>query len=125
MRVRILIPHNPDRWVIHLVTRSCLPTLVAAGVEVYAYAPGFIHAKMLVADGQLALVGTPNLDYRSFFLHYEVAVALYHTPVIAKIQQDIAATLERCQPVTQGELAAQPRLQRSLAALLRILAPLM
>lgn len=123
--VRMLIPHHPDRWIIHLVTRSCLTVLVDAGVEVYAYSPGFIHAKMLVADGQMAVVGTPNLDYRSFFLHYEVAVALYHTPVVAKIQQDIEEILDSCRPITREELDTQPRWQRLLAAFLRLLAPLM
>ena len=123
--VRIITPSHPDKWYVHMVSRSYYQTLIQSGVKIYEYQPGFIHAKMFLCDDQLAVVGTANLDYRSLYLHFENAVLLYHCPVIADIRQDFADTLEKSRLITLEELRSKLRGTKLLCALLKLLAPLM
>ena len=98
--VRIITPHIPDKKTIFAMTRSNYPYLLAAGVRIYEYTPGFVHAKMLLADDQMAFVGTINLDYRSLVHHYECGAVLYGTPCLADIKQDFEQTLARSEEIT-------------------------
>ena len=123
--VRIITPHIADKWYVHRVTRSYYRPLLAAGVKIYEYLPGFIHAKMFVSDDHTAVVGTANLDYRSLYLHYECAVALYQTPVIDEIRKDIEDSMEISRIITPEELDAASLLHRLGSLLLRLFAPLM
>ena len=91
--VRIITPHIPDKKMVFNMTRSNYPHLLKSGVKIYEYTPGFIHAKMLVADDDRAFVGTINLDYRSLVHHYECGAVLYGAPCIADIKEDIDYTL--------------------------------
>lgn len=125
VQVRVLCPRQGDRWFVHLVTRSYYPPLLAAGVEVWEYSPGFIHAKMAVCDGVAAIIGTANLDFRSLYLHHECAVALWRSPAVEEIAGDIERTLEKSQRVTLEELKGEAWWRRALAGLLRLFAPLM
>lgn len=125
VQVRILCPRQGDRWFVHLVTRSTYPPLLAAGVEIWEYSPGFIHAKMAVSDGRAAIIGTANLDFRSLYLHHECAVALWGSPAVGEIARDIQRTLAQSQRVTLEELAAEPWTRRLAAGALRLFAPLM
>ena len=123
--VRIITPSHPDKWYVHMVSRSYYQTLIQSGVKIYEYQPGFIHAKMCLCDDEAAMVGTANLDYRSLYLHYENAVLLYHTPVLAEIKKDIEETLEKSRLITIEELRSKLRGTSALCALLKLLAPLM
>lgn len=98
--VRIITPHIPDKKMILNMTRSNYTQLLKAGVKVYEYTPGFIHAKMLVADDELAFVGTINLDYRSLVHHYECGAVLYKAPCIKQIKEDVDQTISVSQEVT-------------------------
>lgn len=86
--VRIVTPHIPDKKTVFNMTRSNYPYLLKTGVKIYEYTPGFIHAKMLVADDRLAFVGTINFDYRSLVHHYECGAVMCDTPCIADIKAD-------------------------------------
>lgn len=123
--VRIITPSHPDKWYVHMVSRSYYQTLIQSGVKIYEYQPGFIHAKMCLCDDEAAMVGTANLDYRSLYLHYENAVLLYHTPILAEIKKDIEETLEKSRLITIEELRSKLRGTSALCALLKLLAPLM
>ena len=67
----------PDKPTIYQLTRSYFPHLLRAGVKIYSYTPGFLHAKTWLVDDRIAAVGTVNLDYRSLYLHFENSVLLY------------------------------------------------
>ena len=123
--VRIYTPGVPDKPTIYQLTRSYFPHLLQAGVKIYSYTPGFLHAKTWLVDDRIAAVGTVNLDYRSLYLHYENAVLLYHTPVLAEIKKDIEETLEKSRLITIEELRSKLRGTNALCALLKLLAPLM
>ncbi|MFR1265971.1 MAG: phospholipase D-like domain-containing protein [Gemmiger formicilis] len=72
--VRIYTPGVPDKPTIYQLTRSYFPHLLRAGVKIYSYTPGFLHAKTWLVDDRIAAVGTVNLDYRSLYLHFENSV---------------------------------------------------
>ncbi len=123
--VRIITPHIPDKKVIFEVTRAHYLPLLEAGVKIYEYTPGFIHAKIFAVDDRFGTVGTVNMDYRSMFLHFENGVMLYDTPSVLDIKKDFLATQAISQLVSLEDCKAIPLGKRVLRALLRVFAPLM
>ena len=123
--VRIMTPHIPDKKVVFELTRAHYKPLLAAGVKIYEYTPGFVHAKNFAVDDMYGTVGTINLDYRSLFLHFENGVWLCGTPTVLDIKADFLSTLEQCHRVTLAECEALPWWRKALRAVLRIFAPLM
>lgn len=75
--VRIVTPGIPDKKLTYSLTRSYYADLVRYGVRIYEYTPGFIHAKQWVSDGEVSVVGTINMDFRSLYLHFENAAMMY------------------------------------------------
>jgi len=75
--VKIMMPGIPDKWYAFLLAKTFYPELISAGVKIYEYTPGFLHAKTMVSDNNKAVVGTINQDYRSMYLHYECAAYMY------------------------------------------------
>ena len=99
--VRIIVPHIPDKKLILEMTRSYYARLMAAGVRIYEYESGFIHAKCYLADDEIAMVGTINLDYRSLTHHFENGVWMYRTECIPTIRQDFTDTFAKSIHVTE------------------------
>ncbi len=75
--VRILFQHKPDKWVPYFAGRYYFPDIMTAGVRIYQYAKGMMHAKVVIIDDEFASVGTANLDNRSMFLNFEVSCLIY------------------------------------------------
>lgn len=99
--VRIITPHVPDKRIIFNMTRSNYKTLLEAGVKIFEYTPGFIHAKEMIADGETAFVGTINLDYRSLVHHYECGAVLYKAPCVKDIEEGFNETFKVSEEVTK------------------------
>ena len=98
--VRIITPGIPDkRWIFRL-TRSHYRYLIKAGVKIYEYTPGFMHAKSVVSDDKIAVIGTINLDYRSLYLHFECATLLYNSNIVQEIRDDALETIKVSREVT-------------------------
>ena len=125
LRVRIITPGIPDKRFVYEVTRSNYRPLVEAGVEVYEYTPGFMHAKQMVVDDEVAIIGTINFDFRSFYLHQENAVWMYRTPAIADMSADFEQTVAKSRRITLADVRATPWWRRALWTLLRTFSPLM
>lgn len=123
--VRIITPHIPDKRYVFEVTRAHYPPLLEAGVKIYEYTPGFIHAKNFVVDGKYATVGTVNLDYRSLFLHFEDGVWMYESPCIQDIEADFLETLERSEEYTLRKARRLSIFGYLYRSILRVFAPLM
>ena len=122
--VKIIVPHIPDKRLVLEMTRSFYGRLMAAGVEIYEYERGFIHAKSYVADGKYAMIGTINLDYRSLVHNFENGVFLYGAESIGAISEDIQATLDESIRITEDMLKVG-FFTRALRAVLRIFSPMM
>ena len=103
-------------------TRSFYRPLINAGVEIYEYTPGFLHAKTFVSDDKIATVGTSNLDYRSLYLHFETNTVLYYHPVIQDIKDDMESSLEVSKRISVKD-TSQSLFAHIWDALLRLLAP--
>ena len=86
--VRIIIPEIPDKKIIYMMTKSALPGLIEAGVKAYKFKDGFMHSKTVLSDGDVAVVGTANFDFRSFVHHFECAVLLYKTASLNALYDD-------------------------------------
>ena len=123
--VRTITPHVPDKWYVHAVSRSHYQPLIEAGVKIYEYTPGFIHAKTFVVDDDYAVVGTINLDYRSLYLHFECAVWMYQTPSVAQVRDDFFKTQQISQEITLEECRSLSFPRRLGRSVLRVFAPLM
>lgn len=123
--VRIITPHVPDKWYVHAVSRAYYEMLVEAGVKIYEYTPGFVHAKTFVVDDEYAVVGTINLDYRSLYLHFECAVWMYQTTSVAEVRDDFFKTQNMSQEITLEQCRNVSFLRRLGRSLLRVFAPLM
>ena len=121
----IIMPHIPDKKYAFMLARTYYPELIEAGVKIYEYTPGFVHSKTFVSDGEKAVVGTINMDFRSQFLHFECGVYLYKTPVIRDIRRDFDETLKRCMPMTMEDCKKLPLWYRFTGRALRLVAPLM
>ena len=98
--VVIIVPGIPDKPYMELLAREHYRTLTQAGVRVYRYLPGFIHAKIYLCDDEVAAVGSVNLNNRSFYCDFECAAVLIGTPSLADIKTDILATLDECRLLT-------------------------
>ena len=122
VKVKIITPGIPDKKVIYKVTRSYYHTLIQEGIEIYEYTPGFLHAKVVLCDKQIATVGTINFDYRSFYLHFECNVLLYKTSTIYDINKDFEETIKLCKRIDQEH---SRRFKGFYEAILRLFAPLM
>lgn len=124
VRVRIMIPAASDSRLLDLVAESYIDDLLAAGVELYRYEKGFLHAKFLVVDDRLAAVGTANMDYRSLELNEEVTAFLYDRRAVRSLAQTFDRDLQASRPVTPNNW--HPRFwRRRTGELLRLAAPLL
>lgn len=121
--VRIVTPHIPDKRLVFLLTRASYRPLLAAGVRIMEYTPGFLHAKQMLVDDEIAFVGTVNLDYRSLSHHFECGVILCRTPALSDITRDFEDLFSISSEITRENFRFGP-LARTAAALLSLLSPL-
>ncbi len=121
--VRIIMPGVPDKKLVYRMSRSFYRVLLEAGVRIYEYTPGFVHAKACVIDGRVGTVGTVNLDYRSLFLHFENNSLFYRSEILEKLSADFEKTQESCVERTV-ENVGQSFGKWLIDGVLRIFAPL-
>ena len=122
--VRIIVPHIPDKKLVFEMTKSFYDRLMKAGVKIYEYKPGFIHAKSYIADDAYAMIGTINLDYRSLVHHFENGVWMYKCDAIEALKADIDDTLAKSIEVTPDMLKTG-LFTRFVRSVVRIFAPML
>jgi cardiolipin synthase len=125
VEVRIITPKIWDHWYVHMVTRSNYGRLIEAGVRIYEYTPGYIHAKTIISDDEHAITGSINMDYRSFYLHFENGVWMCGTPVLKDIIRDLNETFKVCEKISLEEWKNRPLHIKILQAFLRLFIPLL
>ncbi len=122
--VKIIVPGIPDKKVVYSMTKSYYRTLINAGVEIYKFNPGFVHAKGFVCDDIISCAGTINLDFRSMCHHFECGCVFYHSPVIEQMKADMTETLKKCERIKDFN-RFNGFFGRTYHAVLRLIAPLM
>ena len=118
--VRLMAPAVPDKKYAYMVAETYWGQLLSHGVKIYRYAPGFLHAKSVMVDREVALIGSTNMDYRTFQLHYECGVLLYHMPVVEDLLEDMDAIMAQSKPYTLEEWKNRPWLRKMSASILRL-----
>jgi len=122
--VRIVTPGVPDKKLTYRVTRSSYTKLMAAGVKIYEYTPGFIHAKCVLVDGKYATVGTVNFDYRSLFLHFENGVFFADCSAVKALEEDMRQTFEVSHRIEDGDIKVSA-VGRVFDSVLGVMAPML
>lgn len=118
--VRLLLPGIPDHRYTCVVYRSYYQRLMSHGVKIYEFTPGFLHLKSFLADGEMAYVGSVNMDYRSFQLHFECGAAFYGADLTADLKADLEDVMRRSRRIDPARWKKRPWYQRFLEKLLRI-----
>lgn len=123
--VRIVTPRIYDKWYVYMVTVSNYGELLKNGVKIYEYLPGFIHAKMVVSDDDTAICGSINMDYRSFYLHYECGVFMSENEAVHEIRDDILDTMKKCECIRYEDWKRRPIHQKIIQWCLRLFSPVL
>ncbi|MBO5231237.1 MAG: cardiolipin synthase [Clostridia bacterium] len=123
--VRIITPHIPDKGYVHPVTQFSYEDLLEAGVKIYEYTPGFIHSKFFVSDDRVATVGTINMDYRSFFFHFECGVWMCGNDAVMDIKNHFLELQRQSQKIERKKWQKRPLRQKLKQAILYFFAPFM
>lgn len=123
--VRLVVPYTPDTWLVHLATLSYVETMLQIGVRVWRYRKGFIHAKTMIVDDMVGVVGSANMDLRSYFSNFEINAHLYDPQTIKRLEQDYLEDLEGSEELDLKTFMQRPRSQKTKEALARILSPLL
>ncbi len=123
--VKLLVPRVSDSLLVNAAARSYYDDLLHAGVEVYMYNRGFIHAKTLVTDSKVAVVGTANMDYRSFDLNFEVSAIIYDSDFACELRDVFYQDLEYADRVDPEAWYARPLYKKMLEKTARLVSPLL
>ena len=123
--VKIIVPAIPDKKLVFAVTRSQYTSLQKAGIEIFEYTPGFIHAKNVICDDKIATVGSINFDNRSFYHSYENGVFLYNSTSIADILKDFKETLRESFEIENDFDSKIPLFVKIKTSFMKLLTPLL
>ena len=122
--IDIIIPGIPDKRIVRLIAEGFFEELINVGVSIYEYTPGFLHSKLLLVDGAVALVGSINFDQRSMYQNYECAALVYNSPVLSEINKDIENILSESRRINiadENPSAIKKAVRRVFRAALPIL----
>lgn len=120
--VRLMMPGIPDHKFAYLVAESYFEELMEHHVKIYTFTPGLIHGKTAMADREVAFVGSVNMDYRSFQLHFECGEVLYGVPAIESLLEDMDRIVDSSELMTPQRMAERPVWRRLLGTVLRLFA---
>lgn len=124
--VHLILPGKPDKWFAYALAKTHYLPLLSSGVKISEWVPGFTHAKVMIMDGQEAVVGTINLDYRSLYHHFENAVWMRGVDCLPRIEADFQDTLAQCRTVepTRQSVWQGKKLLHLVGVMLKFIAPL-
>ena len=124
--VHLILPGKPDKWFAYALAKTHYLPLLSSGVKISEWVPGFTHAKVMIMDGQEAVVGTINLDYRSLYHHFENAVWMRGVDCLPRIEADFQDTLAQCRTVepTCQSVWQGKKLLHLVGIMLKFIAPL-
>ena len=123
--VKLILPGIPDKKIAYSLAKGHYASLIEAGVKIYEYTPGFVHAKVCVSDDEKGVVGTINLDYRSLYHHFECATYMYKTDCIRDIERDFQETLTQCRQVTKETMKGDETFYKIVGPIAKFIAPLL
>jgi cardiolipin synthase len=123
--VRVLVPRSSDNTLVDLAARSYYPELVRARVQVHEYTGRMLHAKTMVVDDEISIVGTANMDNRSFRLNFEVVAAIYDEATARELGRVFEHDLAKAELVKVRELRDKGFVERLGESAARLFSPLL
>lgn len=123
--VRLMLPSRSDAKAVDLATHSFLDDLLRAGVKVSFYTPGFLHSKLLIVDDTLTVIGSANMDFRSFEHNFEISAFVYDPEFNARMAAIFDDDLTHCRHIAPSEWFNRPRLRRLEESFMRVFSPLL
>ncbi len=123
--VRLLCQYHPDKWIPYFAGRYYWGEVLDAGVKVYQYTKGMMHAKVVLVDGEWASVGTANLDMRSLHLNFEVNCLIYSQQATAELEAAFRRDLETAIRIERGVFKRRPMASRLVENACRLLSPVL
>lgn len=123
--VRIMIPAKGDSRLLQLATYSYVTRCLKAGIKVYRYLPGMLHAKSMTIDDGFATAGSTNFDFRSFENNFEANLMIYDRDINARFRDIFFSDLKKCEKLKYSEWKSRPLPQRALESLVRLFAPIL
>ncbi len=123
--VRLIIPGISDSKLVLLATLSYMQDMLEAGVKVYRYEKGFIHAKVMIIDGRAASVGSANLDMRSLYSNYEILALIEGKEPVGRLMKDFMEDIANSKPLDPARFANRPAKAKAAETLMHLLSPLL
>ena len=123
--VRLLLPKKSDSWISGSASNSYLNELLEAGVKVYLYEKGFIHAKTFVMDDEVCSIGTANMDFRSYEINFEVTAFVYDKPTCMQLKEQFEEDLKSASVMNLEKWESRSIFYKFLESIARLLAPLL
>lgn len=125
VEVHLMIPDKPDHMFVYWATLSHVGELLNTGVKVYLYKNGFIHAKTIVVDDEVASVGTANIDFRSFKLNFEVNAFIYDEKLAHRLSDDFREDMKLSELLTKEIYLNRSRWVKIKESISRLLSPIL
>lgn len=125
IKIRLLVPMDSDSAFVNTCATSHYEEMLEAGVEIYRYTKGFIHAKTMVCDDKIAFVGTANLDQRSFDLNFEVNAVVYNKELAQQLSNAFLEDLKYAEKLEYSDWMQRPRWRKLVERVLYLFSPLM
>lgn len=123
--VKLLVPGISDSLIVNTAAHSYYADLLNAGVKIYLYDKGFIHAKTLVIDKKIAIIGTANMDYRSFDLNFEVSAIVYDNEISNKLSEVLYNDIKNALQISAHEWENRIWYKSLLEKTIRLISPLL
>jgi cardiolipin synthase len=125
VKVEILVPNRSDHWLVDAASKSWYWDLLQGGIEIWETTESFIHAKQVTVDGEVALVGSANMDERSFRLNFEISLMVFNSEQVVKMESRFSEQLIQARKLTVSKFSNQSLFARVRDGLFRLVAPLL
>lgn len=125
VKVQLLVPGISDSFFVNAISKSHYEELLSYGIEIFLYHKGFVHGKTMVCNGKLAVVGTANMDSRSFDLNFEVNALVYDQKLASELRSAFVSDLSDSEKIIAKEWTKRAFCTRFLEKLLRLVSPLL
>lgn len=123
--VRIMIPRRSDSRMLRYASFSYVTQCLKAGIKVYLYNPGMLHAKAMIIDDNLVTAGSTNFDFRSFENNFECNLFIYDNDVNRRMREIFFADMGQCTKLTYATWHRRPVLQRGMESIVRLVSPIL
>ena len=123
--VKLLVPGNSDSLLVNAAARSYYGDLLKRGVEIYQYTKGFVHAKTMVTDGKIAMVGTANMDSRSFDLNFEVNAIVYDSGIAGQLRDIFYEDIKNAEKIDEKAWRKRPIYKQFFEKTAKLVSPLL